>query len=319
MPIFYLQDTLHGAVLIFILLADLLESSIREIIILSIINGGNEYVGAVIAIFSFVFIIAVVFGGMVGITITYYCLTKYDKDIFSRVFALCVYCFGSILYYYGDNISDLLGSFGSQLGCSTSCMLHYRIAGTIASGSAVLIFKKYPGFEIQFNELVGFTHSAKVWFSAAEMITLFIIFDALYNTVVAAASEVGQSCNFEDLAVDISFIVILMISGPIIVTVNLLYAIKKMGNRKRFFIFVTYFVVLISLPLYLLANNSQPLDCAFGCHSFGRNETLDAFMCDEVGVTVFRLVLSVLLFIGVIIISFLLFFNRHDSKTKSTA
>lgn len=311
------QEILHKGVLVFILLAVILESIVREIILLGISGGGDEYVGAVIAMVSFVFSLAVVFGSMVVINIIYYCVIRLDKDVFFRVLSLAVYSLGSVLYYYGDNINDLLQLFGSTLGCDRSCRVNNRIAATISSGSALLIIKKYPGVQVQFHHLVGFKDNSQVWFSAAEMVVLFVIFDALYNTVIAAAGDTGTTCDTEAIAVDVAFLVILVLVGVLFVTINFLFALKKSEKSMRHLIYITYIVVLFSLPLFLFANNRQPMDCAFGCDSLGRNSTFSESSCNAVAASGVRLGIFIILFTGISMISLLLFFNRNKNKPKA--
>lgn len=312
----FFQEILHKGVLVFILLAVIVEAIIREIIVLAVGGGGNAVLGGVIAVVSFVVSLVFVFGTMVVVNIIYYCIIRLDKDVFFRVFALAIYSLGSVLYYYGDNINDIMQLFGSELGCGPTCRLNNRIAAIIASGTALLIIKKYPGVQMQFHSIVGYKDKAQVWFSAAEMIVLFVIFDALFNTVVAAAQETGRSCGAEDIGVEVAFLVILVVVGALFVTINCIFAIKKSDKKVHPLICVTYIVVLISLPLFLLANNRQPLDCAFGCHTLGRNATGSVDGCNSAGAGGLRLVILILLLIGISTISLLLFLNRNKSEAS---
>jgi len=304
-------------VLVFILLAVIIESIIREIIVLSISGGGNEFVGAIVTIVSFVVSLILVFGTMVVINIIYYCVIRLGKDVFFRVFALAIYSLGSVLYYYGDNITDIMQLFGEQLGCGSRCRLNNRVAGTIASGTALLILKKYPGGQVQFHAIVGFQDTAKVWFSAADMVVLFVILDALYNTVVAAASETGEACGVEDIGVEVALLVILVLLGVLFVTINCIFALKKSHKSLHRLICITYGVVLVCLPLFLLVNNRQPLDCAFGCHTQGRNATSSVEGCNSAGASGLRLGIFIILFVGISSISLLLFLNRNKVEEKA--
>ena len=291
---------------------------------LSVNAGGNEFVGAIIAVVSFVVSLFLVFGTMVMINVIYYCVIRLGKDVFFRVFALAVYSLGSMLYYYGDNINDIMQLFGSELGCGERCRLNNRVASTICSGTALLILKKYPGVQVQFHAIVGFQDTAKVWFSAADMVVLFVIFDSLYNTVVAAAAETGETCGVEDIGVEVCFLVILILLGVLFVTINCLFAIKKSPKSLHRLICITYGVVLVCFPLFLLVNNRQPLDCAFGCHTQGRNATSSVDGCNSAGASGFRLGIFIFLFVGISCITLLLFLNRKkteeegEKKTENT-
>lgn len=64
-------------------------------------------------------------------------------------------------------------------------------------------------------------------------------------------------------------------------------------------LFPMLFLILlfICFPLYLLADNAQPLDCDFGCDFLAKNKTLNALSCNAYGNSALRLSFTLVTFI----------------------
>lgn len=286
-----------------------------EIILLGTSYSGNKKAGAIATVFFFVFIITVVFGGLVVSNIIHHILKK-DVAIWIRMAHLGAQCVGAVLYYYGDNIIETIVPYKDELGCDRSCVMASKISATIASGAALMFYHDFAACMHKLTKLIGHKEKITAWFSAAGMITIFIKSDSLFNAVVEAAATIDDYCDAEDVAINAAFLVITVVAGLSLMTVNCFYVLKVLKDHKQqdqnWLIYTTYGVAVVCFPLYMLTDNLQPLDCAFGCDVLGRNQTLNEPNCNVRGSSGFRLAISLVIFIVVALSSALLFSCRKD-------
>ncbi len=305
-------------ILVFILLADVLNTIIREIIIIGTSYSGDTKAGAIATVFFFVFIITVVFGSLVVSNILHHVLKK-DVNIGIRMSYLAAQSFGATLYYYGDNIIEIVAPYQKDLSCDPSCIKAFQIYASIASGVALIFYHNVISCMHQFTKLIGHKEKLTTWFSAAGMITVFIKMDSLFNAVVEAAAVIDDYCDPEDVAINTVFMIIIVITGIIFMTVNCFYVLDLLQKSNQqdlnWIIYVTYGLVVVCFPIFMLTDNLQPLDCAFGCDTLERNQTLNNLNCNVRGSSGFRLAFSIIIFIILTLSSSLLFFCRKD-KTE---
>ncbi len=100
--------------------------------------------------------------------------------------------------------------------------------------------------------------------------------------------------------------------------INGVYAasLLKKSDHKNY-TWVVYFALgalVICLPIFLLIDNPQPLDCAFRCDSFAMNQTLQEIECDQRSGSGVRLGLSSVVLVVVSTLSFLLLGCKHNTK-----
>lgn len=113
------------------------------------------------------------------------------------------------------------------------CLTDAGIAGLIASGTVLLFYQEFPSCTHKISKLLNYRGKRTTWFSAAGMITTFIKMDALYNTVVCAAAQIDEFCDAEDIAINVSFLVIIIIVGIIISDVHQLCLHLKRAESVR--------------------------------------------------------------------------------------
>ena len=77
--------------------------------------------------------------------------------------------FGAALFYYGDNINDIMESYGEDLGCKEDCLRNNRIAAIITLGGAFIILQFGPQILVCIREN---EHQETIWYSALDMIVI---------------------------------------------------------------------------------------------------------------------------------------------------
>ncbi len=74
--------------------------------------------------------------------------------------------------------------------------------------------------------------------------------------------------------------------------------------------------MLIIFALYMLADNVQPLDCAFGCNTFASNQTIIDIGCDKMGSSTLRFFSTLIAFLFVLFFSLGLFFYSDNKEAQ---
>lgn len=255
----------------YILIANLINSVIGDIIDLAVYHGGSSKAAGIASVVTFVTVTVVIFGGLVFANILYL-LRKKDEMLWIKISLLLIQSLGALLYFYGDNIVQIVAKYGDELGCGMTCLSYNKVAAMIASGSALLFFIEFPTCFHRIVKLLDYKEKNTGWFSASGMIGTYIKIDALYNTVVVAAADVDDFCNNIDISINTTFLLICILTGIGLMVVNSHYAatlLKKSEHKQHSWIAYFVFIILALLfPLFLLTDNRQPLDCAFRCDTF---------------------------------------------------
>ena len=254
---------------VIVLLATILDNIIQEIIIVS--NGSREP-SATAAVVVFVLVAILFFGSLVIVHFVYMCILKHHYSCFITSFIQTI---GAILYYYGNNITGLIYTYNQALGCDKECVINNRIAAVFSLGMALIIFKLVPPIVGKFKKE---SSKKKIpdWFSALDMITVMVKVDALYSTVVVSVNT-EEFCGRADVATATAFISLSVIVGVAAEVAYWVYALTTDKTKNTLFTCLTtvgLFAFILCFPLYILADNHQPLDCAFGCDSFAVNLTM---------------------------------------------
>ncbi len=319
-----------GAILVFVLLADMLHTIISEIISLST-DGGQGRTAAIATITTFGLIVILVFVTLVIINLVYICCR--DKDKGGKIILLVAETIGALFYFYGDSITKIINRYGEELGCGSRCRENNRIAATICLGIALLFYQLVPPCLRKLDQVIeGSDSSSKKWYSASHMMVTIVKIDALY-TVVAIMAQTEDFCSLSDLSISVSFLLICFIAGIILLVVYCLiysYTLKKKdrsyddydakydGNENPedycWVPWVAFILLAICFPMYVLADNAQPLDCAFGCDTFATNKTINDISCKQVGNSALRLGFTLVTFIIISLLSLVLFRCRKNTK-----
>ena len=203
----------HKGILVYILIANLINTIINEIIGLAVQNGRDRKSAAIASVVAFVFVTAIIFGGLFIINLIYILVHNRKKNETIKMLLLVGQAIGALCYFYGDNVAQIFIDYGPELNCGPDCISNNNIAATISSGCALLLFIEYPTCLHRIAKLRGLKETKTGWFSASGMIALFIKLDALFNTVVIATSDIDDFCNEVDIAINVSFLIICVLTG----------------------------------------------------------------------------------------------------------
>ena len=173
------------------------------------------------------------------------------------------------------------------------------------------------------------------WFYALEMLITIIKIDTLY-TAVAITTQTDGFCSSIDEGLSIGFFVISCLLGAVHMIANGKYShIDLQGKSCRIYSIGVLVLAMVCLPLYLLADNHQPLDCFFGCDTFATdltmnrlsfNSTLGCYTtsntapnnqaCNQIGNSITRLLfmITVLLLILIVLVEFIISMCRMKKK-----
>lgn len=290
----------------------MLNTIIREIIILT----GNGRGQAIAAVVCFVVVVVVLFFGILA-TIQAIALMYKNRNNDNWPFILVVLIIqiiGALLYFYGDNFIYILNRHGSDLGCGPGCVENNRIASVICLGCTLIIYHLLPPILKKFAEYANLDNDDH-WYTASNIITTIVKVDALF-TVVAIMAQTSDFCSDADLGISGAFFIISILVGwgLMIVYGILSYWILDDKSRITWLVPVATVTLALCFPLYILADNEQPLDCGFSCDTFASNVTQNEFTCDVTSNSATRLSFTLVAFIAVGAISILLLFFHDDTK-----
>ena len=130
--------------------------------------------------------------------------------------------------------------------------------------------------------------------ATSQMIVTVVRINAAYTAVSAMAET--KFCDGEDFETSISFFIVSFVVGISFMLAYCLLSIKQLqneGRRYSWLLPLSFVAICYCLPIYILTDNQQPLGCAFGCN----NATLNEEVCNGVGKSVFRLTLSIVIFV----------------------
>ncbi len=300
---------------VIILLADMLNTIIREIIIVA--NNDPE-TSALVAVIMFGLVAVLFFGTLALGHFIYLCVYKHH---YSSFIASAIQTLGALLYFYGDNVTYILGQYGPELGCNEDCVTSNRIAASFSLGVALIIFQLVPSLIhklIKMTKGKSQTDSYPNWLAAIDMVTVLVKMDTLFSAVVVMV-ESPDFCSRSDIATSVSFIIACMIIGIFAEIIYWLYALHSNKDKEIMFtglVTAGLFVMMISFPMYILADNHQPLDCAFGCDSFAANRTINSMNCNKVANASTRLGFTTITFTLIAVISPIYFICQKRNSNK---
>ncbi len=307
-----------------LLIADMLNTLLQNIIL----SAKGERRASAIAAFSVFGIIAVVFFGSLAIVhFLYLCFLRGHRINFITSVVQTV---GALFFFYGNNINDLVENYGSAVGCdsTSTCGANSRILSSFALGIALIIFNIVPSVTKGVLKLLKLkrkptsliANKIPDWFAAIDMITMFVKINTLYSAIVSMVQST-EFCNNTEIATSTTFLLVCIILGFFAEVVYFMNArVTNKDNSKLYtgLVSFTFAAMLLCLPLYLLADNRQPLNCAFGCDTFASDLTLNDLSCNTIANEAVRIGFTALalIFIGTIPIIF--FFLNRKARDEFT-
>lgn len=270
---------------------------------------------AIATVVLFVLVVVLFFGILTVMDFIYLCF-KYSSErrtLRIKIALLLVEVIGAMLYFYGDNITFIFDQYGEVLGCDQKCIENNRIAAIITLGIALIFYHLFPPCLQKVASIAALPKSTG-WYSASDMITTILKVDTLF-TVVAIMAQTTDFCSKTDLTISIAFLFVSVAVGIALMFIYCTFSFNLLADHKewRWIVPLAFIILVIAFPMYVLADNQQPLDCAFGCDSFAFNQTQN-IGCKSVGNSALRLGFTAVTFIAVSILSLLLFCCRNHTK-----
>lgn len=162
---------------------------------------------------------------------------------------------GLFLYMYGNNVSFIVELLADDLRCDEECDKIVNTSGTFTLGIALIMFI-LPRMQSR-NERSDET-SCTPYDLALNKIAAIAILDAVYTTTTSLTTK---ECTTLNIAATSVFLTLCCVGG--------VYHVIKQGIKCRkvtgHYCKAVFSTILASLSLsvYLLMDNSLPLDCAF--------------------------------------------------------
>ncbi len=155
------------------------------------------------------------------------------------------------------------------------------------------------------------------WYTALDLITMFIKINTIYSAIVGMTQST-DFCSSTEVAASSVFLSVCVLLGIASELIDYFYALdtnlksNKEYIDKSFNQLVTIgmiLIVTICLPFYLLADNFQPLDCAFSCDTIVANATISTTTCNRTANSGVRLGFTLTTLIIVLIFSSVYFYH----------
>ena len=176
-------------------------------------------------------------------------------------------------------------------GCGDACVENNRIAAVITLGLSLILFHITPGVLRKIAKLNDWKNPETGWKSALDMLVVIVKIDTVF-TVVAIMAQTDEFCSLKDVVLSFLFVVISFFAGLVAMIVYGAFSCYKLRKIKKIIcitIAFAFFPLLFCFPMYLLADNQQPIDCAFGCDTFAANMTQNEIDCNMIGSAGLRL------------------------------
>ncbi len=298
----------------------MLNTIIQEIITLA---SGSQRDSALAALVLFILVAFLFFGLLTIVHFVYLCVLKHHYTAF---ITSSIQVIGALLYFYGDNITNLLNKYGAQLNCNNTCIARNHAAASFCLGVALLIFQFLPFIGKKFLKVLKRTEKIKPatirktpdWFSVIDMIVILVKLDTLYSAILVMG-ESSEICATMKIINVTTFLVVCILTGIITQIAYFLYALTTNEYSELLFkvvVGIAFIGLVFCLPLYLLADNQQPFDCAFGCDDFANNITANALSCNSTLNSSVRLSFTALSFIFIATLSLVFFACNRKARDE---
>lgn len=289
----------------------------QNAIAISLAKGGDRTAAkrasvVLYVLFGIVFLIVLPIIALVYVIIKY-CFSKdtkqekykCQKGTF-RIVSIVFLTIGTIMYYYGDNADSIVGE---ELECSDECVRNNKFAQSVMLLISTLLFFITPEI-LQRFPYMGYDSYTRWHHVIFDVSAVIIQLNSLYasaNIII----DTDQSCSEDDHNVRIASIVLTLFIGLLYFIFYYVYMIgtvdePKHASRQNFGELWSWLLTLtvaifglLSSVFYVLADNTQPLGCAFGCDAMNIDNATavigtDVIQCDVLGLSVASLIFILL-------------------------
>lgn len=272
----------------------------RELILVS---GSNESKGGAIA--ALVFYVLIFFILLILLTVAFvYELMQRESP---KVFKSALYCVGAAVYYYGDNIDYVMYQYGEVLGCYQGCYNNIKTSALIFLGASLTCYHLFPPLVKKFIKLIkendddddnDDNQNKNTIKNFADIMAVIPKVDVMF-TAVMIATQTNQ-CDKAGLTFSSSFITVSIVLGIFLI---ICHCICAFHDKYFVFLIVLSCVLALVFPFYMLADNVQPFNCAFGCNYLATNVTAEFEGCNAKLNSGIRFFLMTFVFLVIIFVS----------------
>ena len=237
----------------------------------------------IVAIFI-LFSLVVIFGTIIS---RERIISKKSKTDFPTIIVIHVLnSLAGVSYLLGNKIGIIFAFYGQYLNCDDECKeILIEIGNTLIIFS-ILLLTLTPLFVNKINILTihvaEYTHFIKEnkdcllspWKITAQSLALILDLDAWF-TAVSDIPEMEAHihyCPIYEICLEWSlFVISLIIWAMLVVVIGSPYIIKsykiKENRHKAVFLCIILALIWVVSGGYILADNTQPLGCTFGCYT----------------------------------------------------
>lgn len=279
----------NKSIIIFILLADIVISISEYTIELGTPKEDRKSAAfaSVAAFIAGFFIFPLVLSLLYTLHIIKYSIKNCARKT-TKLSLLALDLVGAMFYLYGDNIKGLLDTYAQELGCDNKCRRLNRIFIALALGIALLVQHVLTPLSQKIVKMIpqkntGMTKVENGWHHALDMVAIFYKVDILYTTILNRAGT-REICDTFTNSLNVAFAAMFTTVAVFAVITNARYAWTKIQHkRKTVYIVIMSAALITSLPMFLLGDNGQPLDCAFKCDNSDFDEFDDYYAENDTG------------------------------------
>lgn len=209
---------------------------------------------------------------------------------------------GVTCYYIGNNLPGILSGFSSELGCDAECIESGQIASVYFLFVALTTFIFLPEIFRKANKVLDDTYSVHhirkdlyteyhVQYLVFRMLALVLDFDTIYTGVWEFAFDNSEDCDADDIIGSSACVLTGWVTWSVYTITYVYYLtsiktmLQKINNKgpERCCLNALYFTTLILFfttffPVYILADNVEPLSC--GCGDVGGNTSSTLRSCE---------------------------------------
>lgn len=201
------------------------------------------------------------------------------RDFWRRFIFGLLQLSGSLVYFYGTNINDIMNRYGDELGCGNNCTENVRISANIFTGVSLICFNIIPPAlqkysEVRLCDCEWYRRKYDIdWLHLLEMVVRIVKINTVFLAITAMAQS-NESCDKFELTVSIFFIIFCPVIGWIFGTsIDCYYSATKFDMRYHCqYYSIICALLVVCLPLYIIADNPKPLDCILGCNMIGNSK-----------------------------------------------
>ena len=260
------------AQIFYLLNTDMMEDGIISLLVIVLL------IVVIYIIFSLVIIVGTIISRETII------LKKSKTHFITIVVAHVLTALAGVSYLLGNKIGTIFANYGEYLNCNNKCReILDEIGNTLVILSILLLTLTPPlvnKINVLSSHVVKDTHSIKEdkeplwspWKIIVQSLALILDLDAWFTAVSGIPIKATIYCPFHEKCLEWSlFVISLIVWAMLVVVIGLPYIIKtyktKENRHKALILCIILALIWVTSGGYLLADNTQPLGCAFGCYT----------------------------------------------------